>query len=44
MIGEPNDNSTQKLLESEAFEYKDLIKFGFVESYYNLTLLCVGHI
>ncbi len=38
VIAEPKDNETQKELESEAFQYKDMIQFGFREDYYNCTL------
>jgi hypothetical protein len=37
-IAEPKDDKTQKKLESEAFVIKDMIQFGFRDSYYNLTL------
>jgi hypothetical protein len=38
VIAEPKDNETQKDLELEAFQYKDMIQFGFREDYYNCTL------
>jgi hypothetical protein len=38
VVGEPKDNETQNKLELESFKYKDLIQFGFKESYYNVTL------
>jgi hypothetical protein len=38
VIGEPHENKKQIDLESEALEYKDIIQFGFKDSYYNLTL------
>jgi hypothetical protein len=38
VIAEPKDDKTQKELESEAFVNKDLIQFGFQDSYYNVTL------
>jgi hypothetical protein len=38
VIAEPKDDKTQKELESEAFVNKDMIQFGFQDSYYNLTL------
>jgi hypothetical protein len=38
VVGEPKDNETQNKLELESFKYKDLIQFGFMESYYNMTL------
>jgi hypothetical protein len=38
VIGEQSDNQTQKTLESEAFQYKDMIQFGFKDDYYNQTL------
>jgi hypothetical protein len=38
VIAEPKDNKTQKDLESEAFQYIDIIQFGFIDDYYNLTL------
>jgi hypothetical protein len=38
VIGEPHENKKHIDLESEALEYKDIIQFGFKDSYYNLTL------
>ncbi|HEY6435040.1 MAG TPA: hypothetical protein VIY47_00495, partial [Ignavibacteriaceae bacterium] len=38
VIAEPKDDKTQKELESEAFVNKDMIQFGFRDSYYNVTL------
>jgi hypothetical protein len=38
VIAEPKDDKTQKELESEAFVNKDMIQFGFRDSYYNTTL------
>jgi hypothetical protein len=38
VIGEPHENNKQIDLESEVLEYKDIIQFGFKDSYYNLTL------
>jgi hypothetical protein len=38
VIAEPKDEKTQKELESEAFINKDIIQFGFQDSYYNVTL------
>ena len=38
VIGLPKDNKTQKELEKEAFLNKDMIQFGFRDTYYNLTL------
>jgi hypothetical protein len=38
VIAEPKDDKTQKELESEALKYKDMIQFGFKDSYFNLTL------
>jgi hypothetical protein len=38
VIAQPKDDKTQKELESEAFFNKDMIQFGFQDSYYNVTL------
>ncbi len=38
VMGEPIDMKTQIDLESEAFEYKDIIQFCFRDVYYNITL------
>jgi hypothetical protein len=38
VIAKPKDDKTQKELESEALQYKDMIQFGFKDSRYNLTL------
>jgi hypothetical protein len=38
VIAEPKDDEIQKELESEAFLNKDIIQFGFRDSYYNVTL------
>jgi hypothetical protein len=38
VIAKPEDEKTQKELESEAFFNKDMIQFGFEDSYYNVTL------
>ena len=37
VIAEPNNQSIQKELESEALKYKDLIQFGFIDNYYKYT-------
>ncbi len=42
VIAEPNDDKTQKELESEAFLNKDMIQFGFRDNYYNLTLKSIA--
>jgi hypothetical protein len=42
VIAEPKDNETQKQLELEALQYKDMIQFGFREDYYNLTLKSIA--
>jgi beta-1,3-galactosyltransferase 1 len=38
VIADAEDDKTQKELESEALEHKDMIQFGFDNSYYNNTL------
>jgi hypothetical protein len=38
VIAVPKEEKTQKDLESEAFVNKDMIQFGFQDSYYNVTL------
>jgi hypothetical protein len=42
VIAEPKDKSTQKELESEALQYKDMIQFGFIDNYYNMTLKVIS--
>jgi hypothetical protein len=38
VIALPKDDNTQKQLKSEVFVNKDMIQFGFRDSYYNVTL------
>jgi hypothetical protein len=42
VIGLPEDNETQKDLEKESKEYKDMLQFGFNDNYYNLTLKVIS--
>ncbi len=42
MIAEPNVETIQKELESEALQYKDMIQFRFKDYYYNFTLKLIS--
>jgi hypothetical protein len=38
VFAETENNNTQRELEEESLKYNDIIQFGFIDNYYNLTL------
>ena len=43
-IGLTVNQTQQKFIEDEAIKYGDLIQFGFIDSYYNLTLKSIANL